>query len=66
MGGHVACMGEMRNSYKILIGIPEEKRPLGRHSRRSEDDLRMDLREYGGKVWIGFISLRIGTSGGLL
>jgi hypothetical protein len=32
MGGHVACMGEMRNAYKILVGKPEGKRPLRRPS----------------------------------
>jgi hypothetical protein len=31
--GHVACMGEIRNGYKILIGKPEKKRPLGRPRR---------------------------------
>jgi hypothetical protein len=29
-GGHVACMGEMRNAYKILVGKSEQKRPFGR------------------------------------
>jgi hypothetical protein len=38
---------EMRNSYKILVGKPEGKKPLGRHRRRWEDDIRMDLREIG-------------------
>jgi hypothetical protein len=42
--GHVACMGEMRNEYKILVGKPEGKRPLGRHIPRWEDNIRMDLR----------------------
>jgi hypothetical protein len=35
--GHVACMGEMRNSYEILVGKPEGKRPLGRPRRRWEN-----------------------------
>jgi hypothetical protein len=39
----------MINSYKILVGKPEEKRPLGRPRRRWED-IRMDLRETGWKV----------------
>jgi hypothetical protein len=38
-------MGEMRNSYKILVGKPEWKRPLGSPRRRWEDNIRMDLKE---------------------
>jgi len=45
--GHVARMGEMRSLYKILVGKPEGKRPLGRRKRRWEDNIRMDLRETG-------------------
>jgi hypothetical protein len=64
--GHVARMGEERKVYKVLVGKPEEKRPLGRPRRRWEDDIRMDLREIGlGGVWIGFDWLRTGTGGGL-
>jgi hypothetical protein len=43
--GHVARMGEKRKVYKVLVGRPEEKRPLGRPRRRWEDGIRMDLRE---------------------
>jgi hypothetical protein len=43
--GHVACMGEMRNIYKILFGELEGKRTLGRPRYRWEDSIRMDLRE---------------------
>jgi hypothetical protein len=43
--GHVARMGEERNVYKVLVGKPEGKRPLGRPRRRWEDWIRMDLRE---------------------
>jgi hypothetical protein len=53
----------MRNAYKILVGKPEGKRPLGRPRRRWEDVIRMDLREIGEKVWVGFIKLSIGTGG---
>jgi len=35
--GHVPYMGDMRNAYRILVGKPEEKRPLGRPRRRWED-----------------------------
>jgi hypothetical protein len=40
-------MEEMRNAYKILVGIPQEKTPLGRPRRRWEDDIRIDLRQEG-------------------
>jgi hypothetical protein len=45
--GHVARMGEERKMYKVLVGKPEGKRPLGRPKRRWEDGVRMDLREIG-------------------
>jgi hypothetical protein len=47
-------MGEERNVYKVLMGKPEAKRPLGRPTRRWEDGLRMDFREigYGSVDWI--------------
>jgi hypothetical protein len=45
--GHVARMGEDRKVYKVLVGKPEGKRPLGRPRRRWEDGIRMDLREIG-------------------
>jgi hypothetical protein len=64
--GHVARMGEKRNAYRILVGMPEGKRPLGRPRRRWVDNIKMDLREIGWDEWIGLIWLRIGTSGGLL
>jgi hypothetical protein len=38
-------MGDMRNAYNILVGKPEGERPLGRPSRRWEDNPRMDLKE---------------------
>jgi hypothetical protein len=60
-------MGEERKVYKVLVGKPEGKRPLGRPRRRWEDGVRMDLREIGWRVkWIGFDWLRTGTGGGLL
>jgi hypothetical protein len=53
--------------YKVLVGKPEGKRPLGRPRRRWEDGIRMDLIEIGlGGEWIGFDWLRTGTGGGLL
>jgi hypothetical protein len=59
-------MGEKRNAYRILLGKPQGKGPLGRSRRRWEDNIRMGLREIGGEVWTGLIWLRIGTSGGPL
>jgi hypothetical protein len=43
----VARMGEERKVYKVLVGKPEGKRPLGRPRRRWENWIRMDLREIG-------------------
>jgi hypothetical protein len=41
--GHVACMGEGRNMYRVLVGKPEGERPLGRPRHRWEDGIKMDL-----------------------
>jgi hypothetical protein len=48
-------MGEKRNAYRMLVGKPEGRRPIGRPRRRWFDDIRMDLVEVGwGDVdWIG-------------
>ncbi|KAJ4433234.1 hypothetical protein ANN_15492 [Periplaneta americana] len=43
--GYVARMGGSRNAYRVLVGRPEEERPLGRPRRRWEDNIKMDLRE---------------------
>jgi hypothetical protein len=45
--GHVARMGQERKVYKVCVGKPEGKRPLGRPRRKWEDGIRMDLREIG-------------------
>jgi hypothetical protein len=45
--GHAAHMGEERKLYKVLVGKPEGKRPLGRPRRRWEDVIRMGLMEIG-------------------
>jgi hypothetical protein len=52
--GHVARMGEGRDVYRVLVGKPEGKRPLGRPRRRWEDNIKMDLQEVGrgGMDWI--------------
>jgi hypothetical protein len=47
-------VGQKRNVYKILVGNPEGKRPLGRRRRRWEDNIKMDLKDigWGGMSWI--------------
>jgi hypothetical protein len=45
--GHVAHMGEGRGAYRILVGRPEGRRPLGRPSCRWEDNIKMYLQEVG-------------------
>jgi hypothetical protein len=45
--GHVARMAEKRNAYRIVVGKPEGKRPLGRPRRRWVDNIKMDRREIG-------------------
>jgi len=52
--GHVARMGERRSLYRVLVGKPEGKRPLGRPRRRWEDNVKIDLQEVrcGGMDWI--------------
>ncbi|KAJ4441681.1 hypothetical protein ANN_11539 [Periplaneta americana] len=44
---HVARLDESRNAYRVLVGKPEGKIPLGRPRRRWEDNIKMDLREVG-------------------
>jgi hypothetical protein len=58
--GHVARMGEKRNVYRLLVGKPEGKRPLGRPRRRWVDNIRMDLGEVGWSDvdWIGLAKNR--------
>jgi hypothetical protein len=48
--GHVARMGEESVSYRILVGRPEGRRPLGRPRRKWDDNIKMDLEEVG---WVG-------------
>jgi len=59
-------MEDGRGLYRILVGKPEGKRPLGRPRRRWKDNIKMDLQEVGsgGMDWMSW--LRIGTGGGHL
>jgi hypothetical protein len=62
--GHVARMGEKRNTYRLMVGRPEGKRPIGRPTtRRWVDNIKMNLGETGWGVLTGLVWLRIGTSG---
>ena len=60
--GHVARMGEEREVYRVLVGKPEGKRPMGRLRPRWVDNIRMDLQEVGcGYMdWIGLAQDRDG------
>jgi len=54
VGGACSTYGESRSVYRVLVGKPEGKRPLGRPTRKWEDNIRMDLQEVGcdGMEWI--------------
>jgi len=58
--GHVARMVERRGVYRVLVGKPEGKGPLGRPRRRWEDNIKMDLQEVGcgGMDWIELVQDR--------
>jgi hypothetical protein len=55
MGGACSAVGEDRGVYRVLVGKPEGKRPLGRLRRKWEDNIKMDFQEVGcgGMDWIG-------------
>jgi hypothetical protein len=59
--GHVARIGEGRSVYRVLVGRPEGKRPLGRPRHRREDNINLDLREIGidGANWIRLAQDRV-------
>jgi len=52
--GHVEHMGERRDVYRVMVGKPEGKRPLGRPRHRWEDNIKMDLQAVGceGMGWM--------------
>ena len=56
----MALMGERRGVYRVLVGKPEGKRPLGRLRRRWEDNIKIDLQEVGGRGmdWIELAQYR--------
>jgi hypothetical protein len=58
--GHVARMGEGRGVYRVLVGGPKGKRPLGRPRRRWEDNINMDFREMVDRAkWIRLAHSRV-------
>jgi len=56
----------VRGVYRVLVGKPEGRRPLGRLRHRWEDNITMDLQEVGCGVWTVLSWLRIGIVGGHL
>jgi hypothetical protein len=52
--GHVACLGERRGVYRVLVGKTERQRPLRRPRHRWEDNNKMDIQEveWGSMDWI--------------
>jgi hypothetical protein len=61
MGWTCGRHGEGRGAYRVLVGRPESKRPLGRPRRRWEDNIKMDLREIeiDGANWIRLAQDRV-------
>jgi hypothetical protein len=53
LAGHVVCMGEKTNTYRIFLGKPEGQRPLGRSRRRWVDNIKMVLERRNEVVWTG-------------
>jgi len=63
---HIACMGERRGIYRVLVGKHEVKKSLRRPRRRWRIILRWIFRKWDVQVWTGTSWLRIGTDGRLL
>ena len=64
--GHVARVGVERGVYRVLVGKPEGKRPLGRPRRRWVDNIRMVSRRWDVGIWTGLGWPRVETGGGRL
>ena len=58
-------MGDRKGAYRVLVGKPEVRRPLGRPRRRWED-IKWIFKKWYGEAWTGLISIRIQTGGGRL
>jgi hypothetical protein len=61
--GHMAHIGDRRSAYRVLVGTPERKIPLGGPRYRWEDNIKMDLQEVG---WRGMDWIDVAQDGGLL
>jgi hypothetical protein len=59
-------MGDGRGVYRLLVGRPKEKRPIGMHRRRWEDNIKMNVRRWGSMVRTGSSWFRLESSGELL
>jgi hypothetical protein len=53
--GYVARTGKRRGAYRVLVGKPDGKGPLGRRRRRWEDNVKINLQEVGWRAWTGLI-----------
>jgi hypothetical protein len=50
MGGACSTYGEKRGAYRILVGRPDGRRPLGRPRCRWEENIKMDLKKWDGRM----------------
>jgi len=66
VGGACSAYGDRRDVYRILVGKPQGKRPLGKPRHRWEDNIKIHRQEVGWKARTGLIWTRIGTGGGHL
>jgi hypothetical protein len=66
MGRASSTYGEKRNAYRVLVGQPDGKTPLGRPRRRWKDNIKWISERLDAAIWTGLIWLMMGTTGGLL
>ena len=66
MGGACSAYGETKGVYRVLVGKPDGKRPLGKPRHKWKDNIKMFIQVGWGGTWTGLIWLRIGTCGGHL
>jgi hypothetical protein len=63
--GHVVRTGTSKGPYKVLVGKPEGKRPLGRPRRNGRIILKLNFKKQDARTWIGLIWLIMRAGGGL-
>jgi hypothetical protein len=66
MGGTCGACGDRRGTYRVLMGKPEGKRPLGRPRHKRQDNIKIDHQDVGWRTWNILICICIGTGGGHL